>query len=101
MGYEVYIAHESGSELIMQFSKVAADDFFSNLQANQHALDELISRVDVRDAKASVQEDRSIILKCIEESVGYEDFNSFIQGKLRSSLAMIAMRKWMLSGRAL
>ena len=78
----------------MCFSGEAEQEFLSDLHANEHALEDLFSRVDAQHARATVATDRDMILKNIEEHIGMIAFNEFIQGALRSSLKKVALRWW-------
>jgi len=93
--YEAYIARKTGCSLTMCFSEKAEEEFLSDLEGNQNALEDLFRRVDVRNAEATAESDLTMILRCIDESVGTDEFNAFLQDELQSALKMIAMQCWM------
>jgi hypothetical protein len=93
--YEVYTAYTAGCETFMSFSVQAEDQFFADLQSNETMLDENISATKVQGAEASNEDDLRMILRKIEQSVGVDEFNALIREKMKQSLRMIAMRKWL------
>merc|ERR1712187_85611 len=88
--YEIYIANTVEAKLQLSFSTEGANAFMANLQENQHSLAQIAIGIDFRNARATVESDREMIFRCIEER-GVDTFNSFIRAKLLSSLKLIAL----------
>lgn len=97
--YEMYIAVKSGSEVVMHFSSEAEDHFFQSVQKCEDEMRDSIERIDIKNAKASADKDRMMIMKLVDAEMGAAKFNIFIREQMQSLLKLVALRKWVAAAR--
>jgi len=86
--FEIYTANKTGSKVTIAMPSSERKRFIDGLRSEdgQSQIDTLFStlgKTDVKKAEASVESDRTSILRIIEDGVGYGGFNNTVSGLLK------------------
>jgi len=87
--FEIYTANKTGSKVTIAMPSSERKRFIDGLRSEdgQSQIDTLFStlgQTDVKKAEASVESDRTSILRIIEDGVGYDGFNNTVSGLLKT-----------------
>ena len=88
--YEIYIAHITGTNVIMAFSEESEEEFMLYLRSSKDAVKALVDNVDAAKAEATVDKDREMILELLNQ-IGIQKFNDTIRNKLTSTLRLTSL----------
>eukprot|EP00929_Paragymnodinium_shiwhaense_P022678 TRINITY_DN14424_c0_g1_i2.p1 TRINITY_DN14424_c0_g1~~TRINITY_DN14424_c0_g1_i2.p1 ORF type:complete len:298 (+),score=30.43 TRINITY_DN14424_c0_g1_i2:159-1052(+) len=95
--YELHMATMSDVPIEMFISSSDTQAFFKALDHRSSEVQTTLANVDVRQACATMAEDRHNIFEQISGGVGFESFNRSIASTMRCSFSQLAMRRTLTS----
>lgn len=89
--YEVYLASITKTRVDMAFLDSSEREISQALVSNMNLARDIAKLADVRKAKATMEEDREMILAAIEQEIGLDGFAELIRSKLQESLYLATL----------
>jgi len=97
--YELYLASATDAKVEMAFSGPSELEVSKELMGNLDLAGDILQRLDVREARATVERDRRMILDTIQAEIGFDAFIAQIKAKLADSLYLATLGPLFLSAK--